>query len=104
MSGGTGYFVQVAESVEAYIRSLDVLPEERRQQILDACLEDLARNADHFLEHYALGHESYRFEYEYGLIDGGLIYSFRFVADGSQMAVGVVQVIYVDYETMPVPS
>jgi len=31
-----------------------------------------------------------------------LIYAFRFIADGSQLVVGVVQVIYVDYDTMPV--
>jgi hypothetical protein len=42
--------------------------------------------------------------YEFALVEGGLIYSFRFIADGSHMAAGVVQVIYVDHETMPVPS
>jgi hypothetical protein len=35
-------------------------------------------------------HESYTFQYEYALIDGGLIYSFRFIADGSGMPYGVV--------------
>jgi hypothetical protein len=52
MSGGTGYFVHVAESVEAYIRGMDALPEPRRQQVLEACLQDLAGDADHFLHHY----------------------------------------------------
>jgi hypothetical protein len=101
MSGGSGYFVQVAESVEAYVRGIDSLPEERRQQVLDESLSDLSQHADHFLRRYPLEHESYRFQYQYALIDGGLIYSFRFIADGSQMTVGVVQVIFVDYETMP---
>jgi hypothetical protein len=49
MSGGAGYFVHVAESVEAYIRGIDTLSEERRQQTLHACLQDLAQGADHFL-------------------------------------------------------
>jgi hypothetical protein len=100
MSGD--YFVHVAESVEAYIRAIDALPAQRRQQVLDWCLDDLGREADHFLRRYPLEHESYSFEYQYAFIEGGLIYSFRFIADGSQMVVGVVQVIYVDYETMAV--
>jgi hypothetical protein len=54
MSGEAGYFVHVAESVEAYIRGIDALSEERRQQILNACLQDLARDADHFLQRYPL--------------------------------------------------
>jgi hypothetical protein len=101
MSGAGGYFVHVAESVEEYIRGIDALSEERRETILDECLQDLALHADHFLQLYPLEHESYSFQYEYALIDGGLIYSFRFIADGSHMAIGVVQVIYVDHETMP---
>jgi hypothetical protein len=102
MNGGSGYFVHVAESVEAYVRGIETLSEEKRQQILDESLQDLSRHADHFLQRNPLGHESYTFQYEYALIDGGLIYSFRFIADGSRMASGVVQVIYVDHETMPV--
>jgi hypothetical protein len=102
MSGGSGYFVHVAESVEAYVRAIENLPEVKRQQVLDECLRDLSRQAEHFLHRYPLEHESYAFEYQYAFIDGDLIYLFRFIADGSQMAVGVIQVIYVDYETMPV--
>ena len=104
MSGGPGYFVHVAASVEAYVRGIEALSEERRRQILNACLQDLARGADHFLQRYPLEHESYTFEYEYALIDGDLVYSFRFVADASHMAMGIIQVIYVDHETMPFPS
>jgi hypothetical protein len=102
MSGPPGYFVHVAESVEAYVRGIETLSEEKRQQVLDECLQDLSQRADHFLQRYPLEHESYTFQYEYAFIEGGLIYSFRFIADGSQMAVGVVQVIYVDYDTRPV--
>ena len=101
MSGEAGYLVQVAESVEAHIRGIDALSEERRQEILNACLQDLSQGADHFLQRYPLEHESYTFQYEYAFIDGDLVYSFRFVADGSHMEMGIVQVIYVDHETMP---
>lgn len=104
MNGGAGYFVQVAESVEAYIRGIDALTEERRQEILNACLEDLAQGADHFLQRYPLEHESYTFQYDYVFIDSDRVYSFRFIADGSHMAMGIVQVIYVDHETMPLAS
>jgi hypothetical protein len=96
------YYVHIAESIEGYVRNIDTLPEVRRQQVLEECLDDLARSADHFLQRYPVEHESYTFEYQYALIDGGLVYSFRFIADGSQMEAGVVQVIYVDYDTMPV--
>ena len=104
MSGGTGYFVHVADSVEVYIHGIDALSEERQQQILNACLQDLARDAEHFQERYPLEHESYTFQYEYALMDGDLIYSFRFVADGSKMEMGIVQVVYVDHETMAFSS
>lgn len=72
--------------------------------MVEGCIVDLATRADHFLERYPLEHESYLFEYEYALSEGDLVYSFRFVVDGSRMAVGVVQVVYVDYETLPPPS
>lgn len=100
MSGGTGYFVHVAESVEAYVLGIHALSEERRQETLNACLQDLAQDADHFLQRYPLEHESYTFQYEYAFIAGDLVYSFRFIADGSHMAMGIVQVIYVDHESM----
>ncbi len=100
MSGGIGYFIHFAESVEAYVLGIEALAEERRQEVLNACLQDLARDADHFLQRYPLEHESYTFQYEYAFIDGDLVYSFRFIADGSHMEMGIVQVIYVDHETM----
>ena len=32
-----------------------------------------------------------------------MIWTFRFVIDGSPMAMGVVRVVYADYETTPWP-
>ena len=52
-SGGPRYFVHVAESVEAYVRGIDALPSQRRQQVLDECVDDLGREADHFLRRFA---------------------------------------------------
>src|SRR5436190_7924837 len=104
MSGGTGYFVHVAESVEAYIAGIDALPAARRQELLTACVQDLSRDADQFLHRYPLEHESYTFQYEYAIIDGDLVYSFRLIASGSHMEMGIVQIIYVDHETMSFSS
>jgi hypothetical protein len=84
-----GYFVHVAEGVEAYIRGIDALSEARRQEVLNACLQDLAQVSDDFMQRYPLEHESFTFQYKYAMIDGDLIYSFRFVADGSHMAMGI---------------
>jgi hypothetical protein len=93
-----------SESVEGYINGIEGLSERAKAELISGYLADLAERADHFLQRSSLRHESYLFEYEYALIDGGLIYSFRFIADGSHLAMGVVQVVYVDYETIPVPS
>lgn len=97
------YIIQTAESVEKYIHGIEGLSEEAKVQIVEGYLRDLGENADHFLERYPLAHESYSFSYEYALIDGGLIYSFRFIAEGSHREAGIVQIIYVNHKTMPVP-
>jgi hypothetical protein len=97
------YFVHIAATVETYVLGIEQLPDVRRQEILQACLLDLAQNADHFLEQYPVAHEALWFSYEYVFVQNGLIYTFRFVMDGREMSVGVVQVVYVDHETMPVP-
>jgi hypothetical protein len=98
------YTIQTAESVEAYIHGIEGFSEEGKRQVIEGYLHGLAEHADHFLQRYPLEHESYLFQYEYALIDGNLIYSFRFIANGSHMPVGVVQVIYVDHQTLPLDS
>jgi hypothetical protein len=98
------YDVQTAESVEAYIHAIEGFSDQGKKVVIEGYLADLADQADHYLQQYPLAHESYKFLYEYVLIDGELIYSFRFIADGSHMAMGIVQVVYVDHETTPVPS
>jgi hypothetical protein len=98
------YHVLIAYSVEEYIRGIESLSDEAKRNVVEGCLEDLATRADHFLERYPLQHESYLFEYEFALIEGDLVYSFRFIVDGSRMEMGVVQVVYVDHETLSEPS
>jgi hypothetical protein len=99
MTGGAGYFVHVAESVEAYVGNVDTLPDDKRQQVLVESFQELSERANHFLERYPLEHESYTFQYDYVLLHDGVFYQFRFVVDGSSMEMGVIKVIYVDCET-----
>lgn len=97
------YHVQTAEGVERYILAIDGLSHAGKQRVIQGYLDDLARDADHFLQRYPLSHESYSFEYEFALVDSGQIHSFRFIADGTHMAMGVVQVVYVDHVSTPLP-
>jgi hypothetical protein len=70
---------------------------------MEAYLRDLAEHADEFLQRAPVAHESYTFQYEYVLIDGGFCWLFRFIADGAAMPFGVVRVLYVESEKNPVP-
>ncbi len=98
------YTIQTDERVEVYIHGVENLSAEGKRQVIAGYLDDLSERAEHFLDRYPLEHESYSFQYEYALIDGALLHSFRFIADGSGMAYGVVRVLYVDHETEPIPS
>ena len=98
------YHVLTADGVEEYIRGIEGLSDEAKRNVVDGYLADLATCADHFLERYPLAHEFYLFEYEFALIESDLVYSFRFIVDGSRMEMGVVQVVYVDHETLSEPS
>jgi hypothetical protein len=97
------YIVNTFDEVEAYLHALPGISENGRRRVVEAYLRDLAEHADDYLQQAPLDHESYTFQYEYVLIDGGSCYHFRFIADGSGMPFGVVQVIYVDCEARPVP-
>ena len=98
------YIVHTAEEVEAYLRDVAHLSAAGRQRVTEAYLRDLAESADEFLKRSPVAHESYTFQYEFVLIDSGYCFSFRFIADGSAMAYGVVRVLYVDCESQPVPT
>ena len=94
------FHVLIADSVEEYIRSIEGLSAEAKRNVVEGCIVDLATRADQFLERYPLQHESYHFEYDFALLEGDLLYSFRFIVDGSRMEMGVVEVVYVDHEWM----
>jgi hypothetical protein len=96
------YIVNTYDGVESYLQNLPNISKSARQRVIDAYLHDLAERADDLLARAPLAHESYMFQYEYLLLDGEYCYSFRFIADGSSMPFGVVQVIYVDCEIRPV--
>lgn len=95
------YIVNTFDGVEAYLRDLPGISESARQRVTEAFLEILAEHADYFLKECPLAHESYFFQFDYLIIDGGSFYTFRFIGDGSSMPFGVVQVIYVDCATGP---
>jgi hypothetical protein len=92
------YIVNTFDEVEEYLHTHADIPSGVRQRVIEGYLRDLAEHADDFLKRSPLAHESYTFEYDYLLFDAGFCYSFRFIADGSSMPFGIVQVIYVDFE------
>jgi hypothetical protein len=92
------YIVQTADEVEAYLLGLTDISDQGRRRVIEAYLRDRAEHADDYLKRAALAHESLTFQYDYVMRDGGTIFHFRFVVDGSSMPFGIVQVIYVDYE------
>jgi hypothetical protein len=93
------YDVQTAENVENALRDYPGISEASREALINGYLTDLANDADHYLERYPTGHESLLFHYEFSFLDGGQCHSFTFLVDGSEMASGVVTVLWVDWET-----
>lgn len=98
------YFVHTVEDVVAYLRDFPGISEAARQALVNGYLTDLSERAEHFLERDPLEHESLRFWYEFSFIDGQRCYTFRFVADGSELASGVVLVLYVEHEVQDIPG
>lgn len=97
------YIVNTASDVEAYLHNLDGLSQQGKASVIEGYLQDLAERADHFLRRYPLAHESYTFQYEFSLLDGDSLFSFRFIVDGKDMSFGIVHVLYVDHETQQIP-
>jgi hypothetical protein len=95
------YLVHTADEVVAYLNDLRDISEGARRCVVEAYLRDLAEKADDYLRWAPIAHESYTFQYQYVLVDGGFCYCFRFIADGSAMPYGVVKVLYVDHEARP---
>jgi hypothetical protein len=96
------YFVETAPAVLDYIAAVDGLSDDGRAAVVDGYIDELGRDADRFLTLYPLGPESLHFRYDYPHPDGGVLYSFDFVVDGTHMAAGVVRVVYVEHTTRPI--
>jgi hypothetical protein len=95
------YYVETAPLVLDYIASIEGLSDPGRAAVVDGYIDELGRDADKFLALYPLGPESLHFRYDYPLAEGGRLYNFEFIVDGTPMEVGVVRVVYVEHNTQP---
>jgi hypothetical protein len=93
-----GYFVQIGEEIHDYLASVEGLSNASRETIVVEVIIDLSWNSDTFLELFPLGHESLHFGYEYVQPDDNSLYIFEFIVDGTQMASGVVTVVFAECE------
>ena len=69
------YIVNTFDGVGAYLRDLPGISEDARRRVAEAYLEILAEHADYFLKECPLAHESYLFQFDYLIIDGGSFYT-----------------------------
>jgi len=90
--------VEFVESVRAFLTRVDGLTDEDRTTIVAAVIEELSRNADHFLALYPLAHESlcFRYDYPHPKYDPMRVCQLDFIVDGSKMDAGRVTVVYVE--------
>jgi hypothetical protein len=98
------YAVNTVEAVVEYLRDKSGLSPDGLRAVTEGYLRELGDDADKFLAKNPLGHESYLFEYDFVLFDGGRLYEFRFVVSGADRAYGVVHVLYVDHTSTPIPD
>lgn len=96
------YVVNTVDAVVEYLRDKSGLSADGLRVVTEGYLLELGDDADKFLAKNPLAHESYLFEYDFVLIDGDLLYEFRFVVSGADRAYGVVHVLYADHTTSPV--
>jgi hypothetical protein len=96
------YVVNTVDAVVEYLRDKSGLSADGLRRLTEGYLEELGEDADKFLAKNPLAHESYLFEYDFVLIDGGSLYEFRFVVSAADWAYGVVHVVYADHTATPV--
>jgi hypothetical protein len=97
------YYVETAPAVLDYIAGVEGLSDEGRAAVVDGYIDEFGRDANRFLALYPLGPESLHFRYDFPHPEGGMIYNFDFVVDGTNMEVGVVRVVYVEHFVLPLP-
>jgi hypothetical protein len=95
------YDVELGVGLRAYIAAVPGLTDADRAAVIDGVIEELAHNADHFLELRPLAHESLHFRYDYPHPTTHTLFNFDFVVDASHRGVGVVSVVFVECTTEP---
>lgn len=97
------YDVETVERVARDLAAIVGLSDAGKEYLVNSYVAELSQRADHYHQRYPFAHESYLFYYDDAFCDSGLIWEFRFLVDGSHLAMGVVRVVYFDYETTPIP-
>jgi hypothetical protein len=97
------YFVEFADPVRDYLAGIEGLLDADRATIIDEVIEELSRDAGRFLALYPLAHESFCFRYDYARVTRQAVFGFDFVVSAHQLAMGVVQVVYVEHTIQPLP-
>jgi hypothetical protein len=97
-----GYYIEFVESVLEYLQGIDGLTDEQRAEILEAVTDELSRDADRFHSLYPLSHESLCFRYNYPHPTEKMIYDFDFIVSASHRAMSVMQVVYIECDTIPI--
>jgi hypothetical protein len=93
------YYVRFERGIEDFLRTIEGLSTAARAAVIDGVIEELGRDADKFLALNPLGPESLHFRYDYVQPDGDTLFVFDFIVDGTEMAVGVVTVVFAECET-----
>jgi hypothetical protein len=97
-----GYYVQFADAVLDYLEHrVEGLTDADRVAIVAGATEELARDADRFLARHPCSHEALSFWYDYPHLTAHALFDFKFVVGAWNRAMGVVQVVYVEYTMEP---
>jgi hypothetical protein len=95
------YHVEFVAPVLEYLERVEGLTEDDWAAVVDGVIEELSRDADHFLALRPLAHEALCFRYDYPHLTGQTLYNFDFVVDASHLEMGVVRVAYVECIALP---
>lgn len=97
------YHVEFVDPVLDYLATVEGLTEEDRTAIIAGITQELSQDADYFLALYPLVHESLYFRYDYPHPTKTTMYDFDFIVSAHHLEMGVVQVVYVEHTTQPMP-
>ena len=97
------YHVEFVSLVKEYLARIEGLSDEERTSIVDGAIEELSQDADRFLALNPLAHESLCFRYDYAVGTERAVFEFDFVVSAHALSMGVVQVVYIEHTTRPLP-